>query len=98
MLYCEPTYRTYNQEYVAVYGFDTSVTKRITPAIEVSLYASYGNLRILHTYLTDAVQTYENLIPHPYVSLTFRWSFRKGRDVNVRREYTTQRYQGWQPR
>lgn len=98
MLYCEPTYRTYNQEYVAVYGFDTSVTKRITPAIEVSLYASYGNLRILHTYLTDAVQTYENLIPHPYVSLTFRWSFRKGRDVSVRREYTTQRYQGWQPR
>lgn len=94
----EPTYRTYNEEYLGVSDLTVSVSKSIGSSAEISLMGSYGHMRKHKTYLPHAVQTYHNLIPQPYVSLSFRWGFNNGKKVNVRREYTTQRYQEWTPR
>lgn len=93
LFYCEPTYTTYNMDFLAVYGMEGSVSKKFGDRFELTFNYGFGKQRIVRTKLSNAIQNYKNLTPVPYISLTFRWKFKGGKDVDVRRETTTQEYQ-----
>lgn len=93
LFYCEPTYTTYNMDFLAVYGMEGSVSKKFGNRFELNIDYGFGKQRTVRTKLSNAIQSYKNLTPVPYISLTLRWNFKGGKDVNVRRETTTQEYQ-----
>lgn len=93
LFYCQPTYTTYNMDFLAVYGMEGNLSKRFGDKFELNLNYSLGKQRTIQTKLANAVQTYRNRTPVPYLSLTFRWNFKGGKDVDVRRETTTQEYE-----
>lgn len=93
LFYCEPTYTTYNMDFLAIYGMQGSVSKIFSNKYEITLDYAFGKQRTVRTNLLNATQNYKNLTPVPYISLTFRWKFKGGKDVDVRRETTIQEYQ-----
>lgn len=80
-------------DFLAVYGMEGSVSKKFGNRFELNIDYGFGKQRTVRTKLSNAIQSYKNLTPVPYISLTLRWNFKGGKDVNVRRETTTQEYQ-----
>lgn len=80
-------------DFLAVYGMEGSVSKKFGNRFELNIDYGFGKQRTVRTKLSNAIQSYKNLTSVPYISLTLRWNFKGGKDVNVRRETTTQEYQ-----
>ncbi len=80
-------------DFLAIYGMQGSVSKIFSNKYEITLDYAFGKQRTVRTNLLNATQNYKNLTPVPYISLTFRWKFKGGKDVDVRRETTIQEYQ-----
>lgn len=91
--YYEPTYKTYNRKYISVYGLDGSLSKTINNNISIYLDYGTGKHRKLLTYLDDGVQMYQNKTPLPYLSFSFSWKFKGGKQVNVKQTRTSKRYE-----
>lgn len=92
LIYYEPTYTSYNMDFLAVYGVDGNISKQWGNKYELTLDYGLGKQRTVRTKLANALQYYHNRTPVPYLSLTFRWKFKGGKDIDVHRETTTQEY------
>lgn len=90
--YYEPSYKSYNRKYFAVYGVDGSVSKSIKKDITLYFDFGIGQHRKLFTYLEDGIQIYKNRTPLPYLAFTFQWRFKGGEQVKVKQTRTSKRY------
>lgn len=81
----EPTYRTLDRTYHAVYNVNGQIYKSfLNDNLQIAVdFTPIGNRRKLDRYAGMNKVSYKNTTPVQYVGLSFTWNFSGGRQVNV---------------
>lgn len=81
----EPTYRTLDRTYHAVYNVNGQIYKSfLNDNLQIAVdFTPIGNRRKLDRYAGMNKVSYKYITPVQYVGLSFTWNFSSGRQVNV---------------
>lgn len=90
--YYEPSFKSYDRKFWSIYGITGDISKSFKNNTSIYLSYAWSKQRKLTTYLSDGTQTYHNLTPVPYISLTYQWKFKGGKQVKVKQTNTTKSY------